>query len=110
MELRAAPRHEGRAELRASPWWVPTGGAVFLQVPDGFDHAEAHLHAAVGVVLPGLREARHAVVTISQDLDPQAVILLHKTQGQTHRQSLGESTAGGASEMKKSHALNPLSH
>lgn len=24
-------------------------------VPDGFDHAEAHLHAAVGVVLSGLR-------------------------------------------------------
>lgn len=24
-------------------------------VPDGFDHAEAHLHTAVGVVLSGLR-------------------------------------------------------
>lgn len=53
---------------------------MFLQVPDSFDHAEAHLHAAVGVVLPGLREARHTVVTVSQDLDPQAVVLLHNTQ------------------------------
>lgn len=64
-----------------SLWWVPLGGVMFLQVPDGFDHAETHLHAAVGVVLPGLREAWHTVVTVSQDLDPQAVVLLHETQG-----------------------------
>lgn len=36
---------------------VPPDGAMFLQVPDGFDHAEAHFHTAVGVVLPGLGEA-----------------------------------------------------
>lgn len=47
----------GRMEPSDSLWWVPLGGVMFLQVPDGFDHAETHLHAAVGVVLPGLREA-----------------------------------------------------
>lgn len=76
----------GRTELSDSLWSVPLGGLMFLQVPDSFDHAEAHLHAAVGVVLPGLREARHTVVTVSQDLDPQAVVLLHNTHRQIQSQ------------------------
>lgn len=47
-------------------------------VPDGFDHAEAHLHAAVGMVLPGLWQTGHAVVTVSQDLYSQTVVLLQQ--------------------------------
>ena len=43
---------------------------------DGFDHVEPHLHTAVGVVCSRLWESAHAVVTVTQDLDSQAVVLL----------------------------------
>lgn len=60
--------------LRRPMWW--------RAVPDGFDHAETHLHTAVGVVLPGLGQAGHAVVAVTQDLDPQTVVLLQEDRKQ----------------------------
>ena len=53
-------------------------------LPDGLDHAEAHLHAAVGVVGAWLRQAGHAVVTISQDFDSQTVVFLKHTGQSDH--------------------------
>lgn len=49
------------------------------KLPDGFDHAEAHFHAAVGMVLAGLRKPRNAVVTVPQDFNAKAVMLLEGT-------------------------------
>lgn len=43
---------------------------------DGVNHVQAHLHTAVGMVCLGLGQARHTVITVSQDLDPSAVVLL----------------------------------
>lgn len=43
---------------------------------DGLYHVQPHLHTAVGVVGPRLRQPRHTVVAVSQDLDPQTVVLL----------------------------------
>ena len=57
------------------------GGLPAGHSRDGVDHVQAHLHAAVGMVGLGLREARHAVVAVSQDLDAAAVVLL-QTRGQ----------------------------
>lgn len=41
----------------------------------GINHVQTHLHTALGVVWAGLGEAAHAVVTVPQDLDPQAVVV-----------------------------------
>lgn len=46
---------------------------------DGLDHVNAHLHTAVSVVPARLRQPRHAVVAVPQDLDAQAVVLLGGT-------------------------------
>lgn len=43
---------------------------------DSLYHVQPHLHTAVGVVGPRLRQTRHAVVAVSQNLDPQTVVLL----------------------------------
>lgn len=43
---------------------------------DGVDHVQSHLYAAVGVVGLGLGQAGYAVVTVSQDLNTPAVVLL----------------------------------
>lgn len=61
------------------------------RLPDGFDHAEAHFHAAVGVVLAGLRKSGHAVVAVPQDLDAETVMLLEGTDGEERTQSAGGS-------------------
>lgn len=50
--------------------------ALFFNLRDGLNHVNAHLHAAVGVVSPGLGQPRHTVVTIAQNFDPETVILL----------------------------------
>ncbi|TNN63102.1 hypothetical protein EYF80_026718 [Liparis tanakae] len=42
---------------------------LLAELLDGLDHAQAHLHAAVGVVRPRLRAAGHAVVAIPQSAD-----------------------------------------
>ena len=44
--------------------------------PDGIHHVQPHLHGAVGVVISWLRQSRHTVVAISQDLDAETVVLL----------------------------------
>lgn len=46
------------------------------KLPDGFDHAEAHFNATVGVVLAGLREPGNAVVAVPQDFDAETLMLL----------------------------------
>lgn len=69
-------------------------GRWWRAVPDGFDHAETHLHTAVGVVLPGLGQAGHAVVAVTQDLDPQTVVLLQEDRKQRDAVSPLASDAG----------------
>lgn len=51
------------------------------ELPDGLDHAEAHFHTAVGVVLAGLRKPGDAVVAVPQDFDAKTVMLLEGTGG-----------------------------
>lgn len=45
---------------------------------DSLTHIQSHLHTVPGVVRQGLRQARHAVVAISQDLDAHALVLLNE--------------------------------
>lgn len=52
----------------------------YHKLPDGFDHAEAHFHTAVSVVLPGLRKSRNTVVAVPQDFNAKAVMLLKETE------------------------------
>ena len=51
-----------------------------LDEVDGLDHVEAQLDAAVGVVGPGHRKSGHAVVAITQQLDPETVTHLKTTE------------------------------
>lgn len=43
---------------------------------DGLYHGKPHEDGAHGVVLPVVRQATDAVVTVTQDLDPQLVVFL----------------------------------
>ena len=47
---------------------------------DELDHVEAHVDAVAGVFGVGQGHARHAVVAVTQDLDPKAVVLLQNCQ------------------------------
>lgn len=40
------------------------------------NHVQSHFHTAVGMVCLGLGQSRHTVVTVPQNLDPPAVVLL----------------------------------
>lgn len=66
------PSHTSKARYR---------GRRDLKLPDGLDHAEAHFHTAVGVVLAGLRQSGDAVVAVPQDFDTKTVMLLEGTGG-----------------------------
>ena len=44
----------------------------------GIYHVQPHLHGAVGMVGSGLGQTGHAVVAVSQQLDPQAVVFVCK--------------------------------
>lgn len=57
--------------VKRSPLINPGG-----DLRDGLYHVHPHLHAAVGVVGSRLWQPRHTVVAVSQDLDPQTVVLL----------------------------------
>lgn len=57
------------------------------KLPDGLDHAEAHFHTAVGVVLAGLRKSGDAVVAVPQDFDTKTVMLLEGTGGEERSES-----------------------
>lgn len=75
------------------------------KLPDGFDHAEAHFNAAMGVVLAGLRQSRHAVVAVPQDFNAKTMMLLRETeqQGKDHvikRTRLSESSRKDASDVE----------
>lgn len=59
------------------------------KLPDGFDHAEAHFNAAMGVVLAGLRQSRHAVVAVPQDFNAKTMMLLKKQSGRKRIVSSG---------------------
>lgn len=50
------------------------GGIMYSR--DGVDHVQAHLDGAVRMVRAWLRQPRHTVVAVSQDLYPQAVVVL----------------------------------
>lgn len=43
---------------------------------DSLTHIQAHLHTVPGVVRQRLRQTRHAVVTVSKDLDAHALVFL----------------------------------
>ena len=55
---------------------------------DGINHVNPELHTAVGVVGAGVRDPADTVVTVSQQLDPETVMLvselvkpdIHKSQ------------------------------
>lgn len=68
------------------------------ELPDGLDHAEAHFHTAVGVVLAGLRKPGDAVVAVPQDFDTKTVMLLEGTGGGEDRVSTQGSAADGLGE------------
>lgn len=70
---------------------APTYHGGDLKLPDGFDHAEAHFNAAVGMVLAGLRQPGNTVVAVAQDFDPKAVMLLEGTGWE--RQEWSQQTA-----------------
>ena len=44
---------------------------------DGVDHVEAHLHGVAGVITAGLRQPGHAVVAVTQNLDPETLVVLN---------------------------------
>lgn len=64
----ASPAARTCTHTPVTPVHIPLCVCVCECVPDGADHAEAHLHAAVGVVLTRLRKSRDAVITVAQDL------------------------------------------
>ena len=45
---------------------------------DGVNHVDAQLHAAVGMVGSGLGDPADAVVAVTQQLDPETVVLIGK--------------------------------
>ena len=49
-------------------------------LPDSFDHAEAHFNTAMGMVLAGLRQSRHTVIAVPQDFNAKTVMLLKGTE------------------------------
>ena len=57
-------------------------GTVYynLDLPYGVDHLESHVDAVVGMVGPRHGEAGNAVVTIAEDFDPHALVVLHRKQ------------------------------
>lgn len=70
---------------------------------DGLDHVDPHLHAAVRMVPTRLRQPRHAVVAVPQDLDAQAVVLLGGVGG-----GKGDSREAGQVRTGGSGPPNPL--
>lgn len=49
-------------------------------LPDSFDHAEAHFNTAMSMVLAGLRQSWHTVVAVPQDFNAKTVMLLKGTE------------------------------
>lgn len=49
---------------------------VIPHVPNGPDHVQAHVDGAVRVVLAPLRKTAHAEVTVAQEFDSKAVVVL----------------------------------
>ena len=43
---------------------------------DGINHINPQLHTAVGVIRTGIRNSTDTVVAVSQQLDPQTVVLV----------------------------------
>ena len=43
---------------------------------DGINHVYAQLHTAVGVIRSSIRNPTDTVVTVTQQLDPQTVVLV----------------------------------
>lgn len=57
-----------------------TGAHVCVLLPYGVDHTEAHLHTAASVSSLRLRHSSHTIVTITQDLNTQTLVLLFRRQ------------------------------
>lgn len=53
-------------------------GMLGLFLPNGADHAEAHLYTAAGVSPLWLWNSRDAVITVPQNLNPQTLVLLNR--------------------------------
>lgn len=60
--------------------------------PDGGAHVQPHLNTVPGVVGDGVRQSRHTVVTVPQDLDAQTPVFLQTStasHSQTGRKCIG---------------------
>lgn len=57
---------------------------------DGLTHIQAHLHTVPGMMGQRLGQARHTVVTVSQDLDSHALILLKEKRRWLKRGNRGK--------------------
>ena len=53
---------------------------------DGLTHIQAHLHAVPGVVRQRLRQTRHTVITVSQDLDSHTLVFLKETANERSKE------------------------
>ena len=83
--MRTSPRRDSVKRLKSSHRTaapplrsadpVQTSGSP-PRAPDGVNHVDAHLDAALRVVAARLRQPRHAVVTVTEDLDAKAVVLV----------------------------------
>ncbi len=58
------------------------------ETSDDADHAEGHLDARVGVVLTWLGQSAHAVVAVTEDLDPQAVVPLRQSAAPQEKKAI----------------------
>lgn len=57
---------------------------------DGLTHIQAHLHTVPGMMGQRLGQAGHTVVTVSQDLDSHALVLLKETRRWLKRGKRGQ--------------------
>lgn len=69
-------------------------------------HVHAHLHAAVGVVSPGFRQPGHAVVTITQNFNTEAVVLLRRKRHTKKTQRFASVYKASEKDFKKNTFLS----
>ena len=98
------PRNWG-PEARASiaSWltrhWVKI---IVILVPNCADHVKAHADTVAGMTRSRNRQSRHAVIAVSEHLDPETIVLLYTDYQRHHDQSLNHS------ELQL--RLRPMSH
>ena len=53
-----------------------------INLRDGINHVQSHLYSVPGVVTTRLGQARHAVVTVTEDLYTQTFVVLGNVNNQ----------------------------